>query len=607
MYVYIDVETHAKSQKHWEDTGPLSVVEIDGVGFLCGDDIEGNYYYGYVGWTLPRLADVLVLHNGIRFDIPVLAKTFHGWNKYKVHDTMIMSKILFPDRSSHSLESWAETLGMRKLGLENLEQRCLQDLLITRALHKVLLDEAKRQGTPAGVFKLEHRVARIFAEQYTHGVHFDREKAAALVPAIDARREMIHQAAAKAVPSIIIPENKLKQPPKKQFKKDGTPSALILKYLEEHGLRLEDVTLPLTSAVSGTKPLDISSNKELKDYLVDQGWKPTIWNYTLKEGKKVRTSPKFYGEDKELCPNLAAMAEDLPLVKDISEYLSLGNRRHVLLSADGTGGWLQNTRVIEESRLCADADTLGTETARVAHRIVANIPRPTSFMGREMRELFCASPGMAMVGWDASQLEALMEAHYVYPYDGGQFAELLKVESIHERNMRILGLSKDLAKRFKYATSYGASAKRLASLFGWSEDKATEILNNYWDAYPALAKLKQKLELFAKTNGYIVGLDGRRILCKQPHTAIARLFQSAGAIVMKYAMVIADRNIKAAGLDAHGLIRYHDEEQWETLPEQAHQVGKIGARSVELAGKYLKLRVPLSASYSVGSNWAETH
>ena len=76
---------------------------------------------------------------------------------------------------------------------------------------------------------------------------------------------------------------------------------------------------------------------------------------------------------------------------------------------------------------------------------------------------------------------------------------------------------------------------------------------------------------------------------------------------MKYAMIIADRDIRKAGLDALGLIRYHDEEQWECNPRCAEAVGKIGVNSIKAAGKYLRLNVPLDGEFKIGKNWSETH
>ena len=108
---------------------------------------------------------------------------------------------------------------------------------------------------------------------------------------------------------------------------------------------------------------------------------------------------------------------------------------------------------------------------------------------------------------------------------------------------------------------------------------------------------------------YLVGLDGRILTTRKEHALLNTKLQGGGAVVMKHAMIIADSLIskKYDREVAHGLIRMHDEEQWECLLEIADDVGKIGCDSVRLAGEYLKLNVPMAASYKVGDNWSETH
>ena len=178
---------------------------------------------------------------------------------------------------------------------------------------------------------------------------------------------------------------------------------------------------------------------------------------------------------------------------------------------------------------------------------------------------------------------------------------------VHTKNMHSVGLKdRDAAKKFKYAITYGARPKRLQAAFGWDIVTSEDKFENFWNSNPALRQLVKDIQAAGK-RGWIKGLDGRRILVDSPHSALNRLLQSAGAIVMKYAMVIADRLAQKHGLDADGLIRYHDEEQWECAPGDAEALGKIGVYSIQLAGKYLKLNVPLTGEYKVGKNWSDTH
>lgn len=639
---FIDIETNFPYAKAFNDIGQLAVDEVRVVvtkkhgnigavvtthtnknGMLwqdtCAADIDDQDYF-------------LVGHNFIRFDAPVCNRLLEtGITVDRVYDTLIASKIIFPEREAHSLESWAEELGSHKtpLGdsLEALVTRCYQDVDITMRLYQKLEEARIERGIPMDVLDLEFRVADIVRRQHERGVEFNVGKAIALIQRIDERMAEIQEEVGKHIPPVPIPESKLHYPPKVQFKKDGTPNESIKKYIEKYGYRgltnvstftgtpswqahrslgTKNIVLPLTEPLDKYKTLDLNSPQEIKDYLLKEGWKPTLWNRKKNEdGSYTDTSPKLYDENKELCPNLEAMG--IPGVSLIAEFLTLRNRRNVIQSTKGYTGWLNNTRVQEEGRICPDADTLGADTHRFTHKIVANVPRVKSLMGKEMRELFEASPGMAFVGWDASSLEACMEAHYTHRYDGGEYAKEIMQGDIHTKNMHSVGLKdRDAAKKFKYAITYGARPKRLQAAFGWPPTMAQTKYDEYWKANPALAQLVKDIQAAGK-RGWIKGLDGRRILVDSPHSALNRLLQSAGAIVMKYAMVIADRIAQKQGLDAYGLIRYHDEEQWECASKDAEALGKIGVYSIQLAGKYLKLNVPLTGEYKIGKNWSDTH
>jgi DNA polymerase I-like protein with 3'-5' exonuclease and polymerase domains len=227
-----------------------------------------------------------------------------------------------------------------------------------------------------------------------------------------------------------------------------------------------------------------------------------------------------------------------------------------------------------------------------------------------MRDLFCARPGKKWVGWDADSLEAKCEAHYVYEKSPEAALELTDGD-IHTKNLRAIKPLKDRdhAKTLKYGITYGAQAAKVASILGVPKDEGEKWFEKFWEENPELAEVREDAMRELKTLGYVTAIDGRRLEARSPHSALNFRFQSCGAIVMKYAMVIAHLAIKKKfGDKAHGLIRYHDEEIWECdTVEIAEQVGKLGELSVQLAGKYLNMNVPLSASAKIGYTWADIH
>ena len=622
--IVFDIETNVPDDKAFEDLGQLAIDTVLIVGFATSSvqSVMSETSFKLFVESPCEEETVFIGHNIIRFDIPVL-KRISDIDIYKygeVKDTLIMSKILYPERQSHSLESWAkDLLGKTKPSLDDLRMRVEFDVIATEKLYHRLESERIRRGIPEHVFKLEYEVAKVIAEQHEHGVYFDKYKAVSLDNFFDTEMKVIDFAVECLNIKVPIPESQLKYPPKVQFKKDGSLSAAMMKYLSNYPVVIwrspegktvvegtsKSYTLPLAEPLETEQTLKMGSIQLVKDYLMSEGWKPTIWNTKKNsDGSEIKTSPKIYDAAKNICPNLEAMRT--PLAKYVTQYYSLRNKRAILNNAGG-GGWINNVRVKNESRICADADTLGAITGRFTHRIVANVPRVTSPYGKEMRSLFRATPGYKMVGWDASALEACMEAHFTYPIDNGKYAKELLEGDIHQKNADMLGITRDLAKTFKYAITYGAGVQKLATILGVKFTIADNVRQAFWDGNASLHALRDQLakQLLGKSS--ITTIDGREVSCDNAYQSLNRLFQSAGAIVMKYAMVIANRRIKKEGLDAHGLIRYHDEEQWEAREDVAERVGQIGIDSIRQAGLYLKLNVPLKGEYKIGETWADTH
>lgn len=110
--------------------------------------------------------------------------------------------------------------------------------------------------------------------------------------------------------------------------------------------------------------------------------------------------------------------------------------------------------------------------------------------------------------------------------------------------------------------------------------------------------------------GHLVGLDGRLLHCRSAHSALNTLLQSAGAIIMKQALVCLDGLLKETlvpGVDYEFVANVHDEFQIEALPQHAEYVGKMCVRAMQLAGEQLNFSCPITGEYVIGNTWQETH
>jgi len=420
---------------------------------------------------------IIIGHNVIAYDLPVLNKLW-GIDLYgnTINDTLLLSKLLNPDRERHSLEWWGEQVGEEKIDFTDYStytpemlEYCKQDVIVTEKVYLELIEEAKGWDWRRS-YAIELKVAKIIYEQEQYGVLFDSSLAAMLVDELVVKMQQIQDYILPMLPSKSIPTSRLHYPPKLKFLKSGEPSALAWKYFRDRLELIDDEWIvtygggglqayEYTSLAEATAPLTthevmkLSDGKEMKEWIVEQyGWEPTIWN-TVKDketGKVRETTPKFADTYKNICPDLERLKDDVPFVDKLILWLSYRNRRNVIRSENGTG-WLNHPRLAVDGRLPSSADTLGTNTGRFTHRVIANVPRCTSIYGREMRSLFTVPEGKVLVGWDASALEARIEGHYTWRYDDGKYARILLDGDVHQRNAEAFECDRDTAKSTKYA------------------------------------------------------------------------------------------------------------------------------------------------------------
>ncbi len=223
-----------------------------------------------------------------------------------------------------------------------------------------------------------------------------------------------------------------------------------------------------------------------------------------------------------------------------------------------------------------------------------------------MRSLFIASEGKVLVGIDACALEARIEAHYIYPFDPLGADELINGD-IHTKNAEAFGCSRNVAKGGKYSITYGASPTKLAKVLSKPAKQAKQLYDAFWEANIGLKQLKDMVEEAYEKRGYLLALDGRPLTIRYKHALINTLFQSAGAIVMKRALVILQGDLKEWGKDYKFIGNFHDEIQVECLMEDAHFIGDLACSAITKAGEFYNINVPMTGEYKVGLNWALTH
>ena len=595
-------------------------IETDGldatkIWCIVAQDVDSKTVYSYgpnqldEAYELLDNADSLVGHNIIGFDIPVVRRVMNkpsfATDKTLI-DTLVLSRLFNPVRDGgHSLAQWGHDLGFNKMDFKEFEaytaemlEYCIRDVELNTQVYFALREKSK--GFSPDSVKLEHGVAGIMKEQESYGFYFDDRKAEILLAEIRERMTVVE----KETKEVFLPKV-VKQKLYPRFTKTGSISKLaesgtsydlrrefkekeagaipaVRLTEEEHSLFSEknhDVPLHITRTTC--IELNLGSRKQIGEYLQDFGWVPT-----------------------ELTPNgrpvinekTLSLIKDIPQAELIKEFFLLQKREGQIKS------WLE--KQADDNRVHGFVIPNGTITGRMSHRNpnLAQVPNSGSKYGEECRSCWTVPQGKKLVGIDASGLELRMLAHYM---DDKEYTNEILNGDIHTTNQKLAGLeSRNQAKTFIYALLYGAGDAKLGEVAGGGKAAGERLRKSFFDNLPSFAKLKRRVEA-ACEKGYLKGLDGRKLTVRSEHSALNTLLQSAGAIVMKQALVILDEKIKH--LDAHFVANVHDEWQIEVREDQAEEVGKLGVQSIIEAGEVLKLSCPLDGEHKVGENWSETH
>jgi len=535
----------------------------------------------------------LYAHNGLGYDYPVLERLWGAdLSKVSLMDTLVMSRLDNPSRlGGHSLESWGERLGFPKgdyaggwdTYTPEMLEYCKQDVRVTQRVLKVLRDEGNMADAPLA---LEQDTAVIINKQMEAGWRFDIKGAYVLLGTLKERSLDLRE----EVREVFVPLPVAIKTVTPKIKKDGTLSVVGLKFLGE---QLATVGGAFTRV--DYPEFSLSSRQQIARHLKYYGWVPKVFT------KKSMEKSKLLRDKTLLTPQVDEVVlegvKGIPQVTLISEYLMLEKRRAMVEK------WI-GAYDSESGRIYGYVDPCGAVTGRMTHSgpNLAQVPASGSSYGVECRSLFIVKEGYKLVGADASGLELRMLAHYM---NDPQYIKDLLEGDIHTVNMKAAGLSnRDQAKTFIYAFLYGAGDAKIGSIVGGSRNQGRILKGKFLENTPALAELKK---IGPNHRGLVEGLDGRMLHCRSQHSALNLLLQSAGAIVMKKALVILYNYAILWGIDYEFVGNIHDEFQMEVREDQADKLGYLAVECIKAAGIQLGLKCPLDGEYKVGNNWAETH
>lgn len=646
--------------------------------FVCG------YQNPYITWHYGLGYDAFVLLNLLDCKHTVGPDTFMGLPVQFV-DTFYMSMYINPDRAGHSVEWFGERLGLEKLNFRQelidigflkpdapkgqefmqhhplMDTYCIRDTEVdVKIFHGLCKEWESIYGVPFShtqAYKCGQKSFYLMSCQELTGWKFDQEEAEKLAVRIDRMMEEIRAEVEPKLPPRQLKKTEQKDytMPAKPFKKDGSFSSTWEKFVDKHsGKRVGEewefygklYKPEAGKLLDVTMPMEMANQDQMKDYFIESGWEPTLWNYKKgPDGKPMRdpktrelikSSPKIQEQGK-ICKNLLAM--DTGIVGDVVKWLSLRNRRSVLQ------GWLDNPRLKMDGRIGASRTGIAA-THRQKHAVVVNVPKASDkvLLGHEFRSLWTSEEGFLIAAADAAALEGRVQGHYTWCYDDGATArDLLEgdihsktAKSVYEDELAHIDITapdfnkddpffkpfRDRSKNVFYAGLYGAGDAKIASTAGLPEHRGKEISEKFWAANPATKQLKDNLEKYWKQVGkekYLPAIDGRMLCTRKKSALLNTIFQSCGGIAMDYALCFMDHWLGEIywedrkpyylykGYKVRRIGYMHDEAEFEAEEPIAQEIGDMIVKAIAKAGEFLKIKVPLAGEAKIGHNWKETH
>ncbi len=398
------------------------------------------------------------------------------------------------------------------------------------------------------------------------------------------------------------------------------PLVPVLKEMEMHGIKVDrDVLSRMSNAFAqkmagleaeihelAGENFNVGSPAQLGEILFDK--------MGLEGGKKGKTGKYSTGAD-----ILEDLATEHELPRRVLDWRQLSKLKSTYTDA------LQTHINPDTGRVHTSYSITGANTGRLASTDpnLQNIPVRTE-EGRRIREAFIAEPGNVMVSLDYSQIELRILAHIAeIPALKQAFADGLDIHAMTASEMFDVPLDEmtpDIrrqAKAINFGVIYGISGFGLARNLRIPRAEAQGFIDRYFERFPGIRAYMDDTVAFAKENGYVQTLFGRKIHtpeinAKGPHAGFSRRaainapIQGTAADVIRRAMVRMPEAIK--GLPAKMLLQVHDELLFEVAEEAVDEVIGVARDVMEGASDpAVKLDVKLVVDAGQGANWAEAH
>ncbi|WP_298314253.1 DNA polymerase I [uncultured Aquimarina sp.] len=517
--------------------------------------------------------NIIKIGQNLKYDIKVLAK-YNLEVKGKLFDTMLAHYLINPDMR-HNMDVLSETylnytpvsiteligkkgknqLSFRQVPAEKQTEYAVEDADITYQLKEHFAPELNDANILSLFEDIEVPLLRVLADMEVEGINLDKEFLQSLSSTLD---------------------NDIKTLESKIYTEAG----------EEFN-------------IASPKQLGVILFEKMK--LVD---KP----------KKTKTGQYSTAEDV-----LSYLAKDHEIIQDILDFRGLSKLKSTYVDA------LPNQVNQSTGRVHTDYMQTVAATGRLSSNNpnLQNIPIRTE-RGRQVRKAFVPrNEEYTLLAADYSQIElriiaALSEEEtMINAFKSGEDIHASTAAKVFNVPLEeVTREQRSNAKTVNFGIIYGVSAFGLSNQTDLSRSEAKELIDTYYKTYPKLRNYMSEQVDFARENGYVQTVLGRRRYLKDINSANAIVrgaaernavnapIQGSAADIIKIAMINIHKKLKEGNYKTKMLLQVHDELVFDVYKTELESIQSLIKSEMENA---YSLAVPLDVDMGLGDNWLEAH
>ena len=379
----------------------------------------------------------------------------------------------------------------------------------------------------------------------------------------------------------------------------------LKKLSEKTTFELKEITIKIYELAG--EEFNISSPKQLGEILFDK-------LKIISNPKKTKTGQ--YSTSEDVLNELSSKSD---IVKLVLEYRSISKLLNTYIDS------LPKQLNKNTNRIHTEYVQTVASTGRLSsiNPNLQNIPIRTS-RGREIRKAFIAkNKDYFLMAADYSQIELRIIASL--SQEDSMLKAFKNKEDIHAStasavfNVPINEVTKEQrsnAKVVNFGIIYGVSAFGLSNQTNLNRKESKHLIEKYFEKYPKLKQYINNQISFARSNGYVETILGRRRYLKDINSqnsvvrsaaernAINAPVQGSAADIIKIAMINIQNKLSKGNYKSKMLLQIHDELVFDVFKPELNNIIDITKNEMEQA---FQINIPLTVDLNYGLNWLEAH